>query len=168
MATFPQLTDDQIASAAVRALRQDEYVPADWLHVSVSRGWVTLEGEVNWDYQRDEAEDVVRDIPGVAGIRNLIRLRPPARPTPAEQQQMISDRLARDLHLDMKRAAVSVHRDEFEGDHVILRGAVRTLEERRAAEQVAWSAPGVTWVENQLAVGFSDGPRHRHAERSPS
>jgi osmotically-inducible protein OsmY len=138
-------TDEDIAAAAVRALEWDALVPLDKIKVTVAHGWVTLEGEVEWHFQKEDAERVVRRLTGVKGVTNLITVK--ARPTPAELKKQIEDALVRTARADAERISV-----EVEGSKVILKGTVRSWAEREEAERTAWSAPGVTAVDNRIEV----------------
>jgi osmotically-inducible protein OsmY len=138
-------TDPDIAEAAVRALEWDAYVPSDKVKVTVSKGWVTLTGQVDWQYQREEAERVVRRLMGVRGVTNLITVKP--RATRSELKKKIEDALVRNAELDANRITV-----EVQDSKIILKGTVRAWVEREEAEKVAWSAPGITSVENQIRV----------------
>jgi osmotically-inducible protein OsmY len=140
-----QRTDADIAAAAVRALEADAFLSPDKVHVTVSKGWVTLEGEVEWQFEKEDAERVVRRLAGVKGVTNLITVKP--RPMPAELREKIEQALVRSAQMDAQRINV-----EVEGSKVILRGTVRSWAEREEAERVAWSAPGVTTVEDQIVV----------------
>src|SRR5467141_2117501 len=84
-----QRTDADLAAAALRALEWDAFIPADRVKVTVSKGWVTLEGEVDWAFERDDAERVVRRLTGVRGVTNLIRVK--QKPTPSELKKKIED-----------------------------------------------------------------------------
>ena len=143
--TSAERTDPDIAAAAVRALEWDAAIPVDKLDITVSKGWVTLRGEVEWQYQKQDAERVVRRLQGVRGVSNLIVVRP--RLSPTELKEKIEQALVRTAELDAQRIVVRI-----EGSKVILEGRVRSWAERREAERVAWAAPGITKVDNRITI----------------
>src|ERR1700704_4083797 len=97
-------TDTDIAAAALRALEWDAFIPSDKVKVTVSKGWVTLEGEVDWEFERNDAERVVRRLTGVRGVTNLIKVK--SKPTPTELKKKIEDALIRSAETDAKRITV--------------------------------------------------------------
>ena len=138
-------TDTDIAKAAADALKWDNTVPADKITVKVEKVWVTLTGDVNWDFERRAAERAVGDLRGVRGVTNLITIKPGVQPQDLKQE--IEETFKREATLDARNIVVHV-----EGGEVTLRGTVRSWLERHAAEQAAWSAPGVTAVHNYITV----------------
>jgi osmotically-inducible protein OsmY len=142
---FSERTDADIAEAAIRALQWDASVPAEKIQVTVSKGWVTLKGEVNWNFEKQDAERVVRRLTGVKGVSNLITVKPST--TPSELKKRIEDALVRNAKVDANKVTV-----EVQGSKAILKGAVRAWVEKEEAERVAWLAPGVTSVENRITV----------------
>jgi osmotically-inducible protein OsmY len=140
-------TDGDIAAAAVRALEWDAFIPVDKLDVTVSKGWVTLKGEVEWQYQKEDAERVVRRLAGVTGVTNLVTVTP--RVAASELKQRIEQALLRSVETDAKGITVDV-----DGDAVILKGTVRSWAERQEAEREAWAAPGVASVDNRITIAF--------------
>jgi osmotically-inducible protein OsmY len=138
-------TDEDIARAAVRALESHISVPRERIKVTVHDSRITLEGDVEWQYQRQAAEAAVRNLPGVKGVINWITIKP--RVSPTDIRSEIEAALRRSAELDAERIAV-----ETDGSKVILRGTVRSWAERAEAERAAWRAPGVTQVENHIIV----------------
>lgn len=146
MAADKQQADDQIAARALSIIAWDSTIPDGRVQVAVDKGWVTLNGTVDWLYQREAAASAVHKLSGVTGISNLIEV------TPAVQagniKQKIEEALLRSALTEANRVEVSVH-----GHKVVLSGRVNSWIERGAAERAAWAVPGVTEVQDKLAVG---------------
>jgi osmotically-inducible protein OsmY len=140
-----QRPDPEIARDAVAELKT--WLPDAWQRVRpvVNDGWVTLEGEVEWNYQRDYAERAPHWIRGIKGISNLIRLYP--RAAGAEIRHEIEEAFRRNALIGANRVTV-----EASGGDVILKGTVRSWAERQEVERVAWATPGVIQVDNQIRV----------------
>jgi osmotically-inducible protein OsmY len=140
-----QRPDPDIARDAVAALKADLPFSSENMKVVVKDGWVTLEGNAEWHYQRTLAEEAVRRVKGIKGVSNLIVLKP--RVAPSEIKSKIEDAFRRNAELDAERITV-----EADGGEVILKGTVRSWAARQEAERAAWRAPGVTKVDNRITI----------------
>jgi len=145
-----EVSDTEIARAAVNALDWNASVPRGHVQVVVAHGWITLEGTLQFHYERVAAEFAVRGITGAKGVTNLISVKPP-QTSPKDIKHKIEQAFERAANLDAQTISV----DTKEGK-VILRGTVRTWTEREHAELAAWAAPGVSQVENQLMISSED------------
>ncbi len=137
--------DADIAAAALSALKWDTTVPEDRIKVTVRNGWITLEGHVDWGYQRDAALRAVRNLTGVTGLSSQITVRSHVRP--GDVKDKIEAAFKRSAELDARRVSV-----EARDGKVILKGNVHSWTEKDEAEEAAWAAPGVSAVENLLTV----------------
>jgi osmotically-inducible protein OsmY len=145
MPSVDERPDPDIAREAAAAIKSQLPISSENIKIIVKNGWVTLEGEVEWQYQRQTAENVVRRIKGVKGVSNTILLKPSAEPT--EVKRKIQEALRRSAEVDANRIEV-----EARGGEVVLKGTVRSWIEREEAERAAWAAPGVTKVEDRIVV----------------
>jgi osmotically-inducible protein OsmY len=137
--------DPDLARAALDALQWNISVPHDRIRVKLEKGWLTLEGQVDWYYQKQAAERAVRYLRGVRGVFNLITLS--AQTTPRDVKKRIKDALHRGVEFDAEHITV-----EVEGSKAILEGTVRSYAEMKDASRAARNAPGITEVDNRLAI----------------
>ncbi len=138
--------DDEIAQRAAKILEWDSTAPLGKIKVKVEKGWITLSGDVEWQFERQSAEAAVRKLSGVSGVMNMIAVRP--RVDAVDLKRRIEDALKRNAELEANAIRVTVT-----GANVTLEGSVRAWHERNVAEQAAWAAPGVVTVEDRLTIG---------------
>ncbi len=146
LGSTPLRTDEDIARAATNHLAWDLLVPKT-VKLKVAGGWVTLQGTVDWQFQRDEAERVVTPLSGVIGVTNDIELKPKVSATGVKAK--IEEALKRDAQIDADSITV-----EASGNTVTLRGTVESWAEREEAEDTAYSAPGVAKVNNFIEISY--------------
>jgi osmotically-inducible protein OsmY len=139
-----QHNDQEIAKRIANVLTWSSNIPSE-VQAVVDHGWVTLSGEVEWNYQRQNAERATRALEGVVGVSNDISVR--SAPAPNDIRDRITDALVRSARVDARAIKVAVN-----GEVVTLTGNVPTWHEREAAEEAAWAAPGVTKVQNDITL----------------
>jgi osmotically-inducible protein OsmY len=145
--SFHQRDDEDIAQAALNALKWHVWVPQDAIKVKVNKGWVTLEGKVDYKHQQTAAEVAVQDLMGVTGVSNLITLKTVVAPAASDIKVKIENALSRAAELEGEHINV-----EVSGNKVTLKGNVSSWAERDEAARAAWSAPGVWSVDDQLVI----------------
>jgi osmotically-inducible protein OsmY len=138
-------SDTDIAQSVLSSLRFNVSIPHEHIQVTVEDGWVTLDGEVEWQFQKSTAENAMKYTMGVKGIINRINVKP--RISAADVKTKIEGAFARRAQLDANQIKI-----EAVDNKVVLRGNVRTWQAKEQAEDAAWSAPGVSSVENKVVV----------------
>jgi osmotically-inducible protein OsmY len=140
-------TDNDIATEVVNALKWNWQVPNEKVHVKVEHGWITLEGELQWDFQREAAKNAVKNLLGVTGVYNNIKIK--SEHDTVEKQE-IENAISRNWTINDRDIHVAVS-----GTKVTLTGSVHSLYEKDEAARVAWKAPGVWTVHNDLEVQYA-------------
>jgi osmotically-inducible protein OsmY len=139
--------DPDIARDVIAQMKWELPFSYEKIKTVVKNGWVTLEGDVEWNYQRTRAESAALRVKGVLGVSNFIKVAP--RVSPVEVKSKIENALKRSAQLDASRIIV-----ESNGSEVVLKGTVRSWAEREEAERAAWLAPGVTKVDDRIAITY--------------
>jgi len=141
-------TDTELANSILAMLKWNSAIKEERVKVKVEDAWVTLNGEVEWEYERNTVKNAVERLDGVRGITNNIILKPKASPTEIKRKILAAF---------SRRASIDANNIEIEtlGSKVILTGRVQSLLEKTDAENAVWAAPGITEVENKLEVGVS-------------
>jgi osmotically-inducible protein OsmY len=142
-----QRTDGDIARSAQNILEWTSWLPKDAIMVKAEKGWITLSGEVEWDYQRQSAKDVVRSLMGVVGVSDEITVKPKAAMSAVKSE--IEAALKRRAHTDAQHISVEVR-----GADVTLSGTVHSWSERELAASSAWSTPGVRKVVDNITIAY--------------
>lgn len=145
------LTDSGLAQAAANVLAWNSAVAPDRIRVRVENAWITLEGTVDWEYQKDAAAGAVVELSGVKGVDNLINVNPSLDADGAKQY--IESALRRSPTIEDRDVLVEVNNDK-----VVLHGQVRSIAQRDEAEKIAWAAPGVADVANHILVAEAVSP----------
>jgi osmotically-inducible protein OsmY len=143
-------SDPEIAEAILNAIKWSTSIPEDKVQVKVDDGWVTLEGEVAWSFQKASARRAIEDLRGVKGVSNNIKVISKI-PTTSEVKEKVSHAIQRGATTDAGKIRVDVS-----GNRVTLAGTVRSYAEKKDAENAAWSAPGVEKVDNNIEVSYSE------------
>jgi osmotically-inducible protein OsmY len=142
-------TDTEIAEAVLNALKWHSAVMENRIRIKVEKGFVTLDGEVEWEYQRTAAKSAIENLAGIKMIYNFISVKP--RVTASDLKSKINAALHRSAQIDANSINV-----EVSGSKVILSGTVHSIKEKEDADSAAWMAPGVSSVENRIAIHFPE------------
>lgn len=138
-------TDAEIAEVAIKNLKWNTNVPEENIFLKVENGWITLEGEVLWNYQKEAAKSAVKGLIGVKGVNNFIKVK--SKIQPENLTQKIKNSFLRNASIDADNVKVEVI-----GNKAILKGTVQSWAEKRQAEKAVWSAPGIFEIENKLEI----------------
>jgi osmotically-inducible protein OsmY len=145
LANDARITDTDVAESIIHTLMWNTSIPDEKIKIKVTDGWVYLEGEVDWNFQKESAFNAIRNLKGVSGVSNLITVKPRV------NDNVVKDNIRKALerNADLEAGNIKV---ETLGNKVILKGTIRSWLERRAVENAVWSAPGVATVEDQLLI----------------
>ena len=138
-------SDTDLAAAALNALKWSSFVPEDKIRLKVDGGWITMEGEVEWQFQKESAYSAVSDLIGVHGVINRINVRPNI--TPVIVKDVIKKALERSA--DIEADSINISTD---GGRIVLKGKVRSWAERKEVERAVWATPGVIDVKDELII----------------
>ena len=145
--SWGKTTDTEIATEVLSAFKWNWEVPSDKIKVKVEDGWVTLEGEIFWNYQKDAAKKAVSRLVGVKGVTNNIKIK----------SEIKEDIEKREIELALKRNSATNGEDIIvtaDGHNITLRGFVHSWYQKDEAEKIAWNAPGVWIVDNELVMDY--------------
>ncbi len=145
VSSLGQKTDADIAEAVVNALRWHTSVPDEKIKVKVEKGWVNLDGSVEWEFQRNSAKNAITNLSGVIGISNNIKIMPTLKVTDIKNK--IASAFQRSATIDSEKINIIA-----DGSRITLTGKVRSYTEKKDAENAAWLAPGVDRVENKIEI----------------
>lgn len=137
--------DSNIAKDVLRALKSNVSIPDEKISLTVENGWITLEGELEWNYQKEAVHAVIYYLEGVKGIKNYLKIKTDLENT--VEKKDIERAMLRNWSIDSRNVSVNV-----EGDKIILKGSVSSLYQKEQVGKIASNAPGVAWVENELLV----------------
>jgi osmotically-inducible protein OsmY len=144
-----QKSDPEIASEVLHAFNWNWKIPGDKIKVKVEEGWITLEGELQWNFQRETATKLVNNLSGVKGVIDKITIK--SETNDEIEKTDIERAIARNWSLANLVVQVLVS-----GNRVMLNGTVHSLYQKEEAERIAWNTPGVWTVENQLVIEYAD------------
>ncbi|MGO4770462.1 BON domain-containing protein [Flavobacterium sp. W22_SRS_FK3] len=140
-------TDNDIANEVLKALKENWAVAEDHVKVKVEDGWVTLEGELTWNFQKQDAKSAISFLPGVKGVTNEIKIKSDIKD--AIEKTDVEKALARSWSLNAKNITVTVN-----GTNVKLNGFVDSVYQKDQAEKIVWKTPGIWSIDNELVVEY--------------